>query len=64
MYLRTVTFRASEGVCDRSEVRVTAYDTRERITATATQMGRAAITLEQLRSEGGISLLFEMSVPL
>ena len=37
-YLRTVAFRSSEGISERTEVRVTAYDLRERFTSTCSQV--------------------------
>ncbi len=51
-YLRTVTLRASEGMTDSTELRLTAYDLRERLTSTCAQLGRAQVTVEHLKTEG------------
>lgn len=52
-YLRTVSFRSSDGLSlEKTEVRITAYDFREKLTATCIQLGKAAISLEELKSQG------------
>ena len=53
-YLVTVPFRASDGVVapERTELRLTAYDMRERLTSTCAQLGRAAVSLGRIRDEG------------
>ncbi|XP_059080345.1 inositol polyphosphate-4-phosphatase type I A-like isoform X1 [Tigriopus californicus] len=62
-YLRTIQFRASEHFSDKTEVRITALDFRERFTSTATQLGKAHITIDQLKTGGRSRLKLESPNP-
>lgn len=48
-FLNTVSFRVSDGLSGNSKVRFTALDVRERVSQTATPIGSAIITLQELQ---------------
>eukprot|EP00095_Tigriopus_kingsejongensis_P011180 maker-scaffold456_size166325-snap-gene-0.28 protein:Tk11180 transcript:maker-scaffold456_size166325-snap-gene-0.28-mRNA-1 annotation:"type i inositol- -bisphosphate 4-phosphatase-like" len=63
VYLRTIQFRTSEHITDKTEVRLTALDFRERLTSTAIQLGKAHITIDELKSGGRSRLKLESPNP-
>ncbi|KAK7074208.1 Type I inositol 3,4-bisphosphate 4-phosphatase, partial [Halocaridina rubra] len=48
-FLSTVSFRKGDGLDASTQVRLSVYDVRERVTNTVTQLGQATVTLGSLR---------------
>ncbi|XP_068243281.1 inositol polyphosphate-4-phosphatase type I A isoform X3 [Palaemon carinicauda] len=51
-FLSTVSFRKSDGLDASTQVRLSVYDVRERVTNTTTQLGQATVSLGSLRETG------------
>lgn len=50
IFLATITFRASDGITECSEVRFTVYDVRERLTSTALVIGQLSCVLGSIKA--------------
>ncbi|XP_064086446.1 inositol polyphosphate-4-phosphatase type I A-like isoform X4 [Macrobrachium nipponense] len=51
-FLSTVSFRKSDGLDASTQVRLSVYDVRERVTNTTTQLGQSTVSLGSLRETG------------
>ena len=53
IFLRTTVFRESDGVDERqTEIKIAAYDLRERFTSTSTLLGTSTVFMDELKKAG------------
>jgi hypothetical protein len=62
-FLSTISFRASDGVSDKTDVRLTVYDVRERTTGTQTVVGYLNLQLGSLKTIDRIRLPITLPTP-